>query len=247
MMGVDHSSVEGVSDTPYQIPGQFTGLTDIKKPTTLLWWRSVGHSHTAFVMESMMDEAAKAADRDPVEFRLAHLGGSEPRPGSHGRGPQTGRGKERLGQSSQRPEPGHRRAQVFRLFVAEVVEISGDAVSGVQIEKVTCAVDCGVAVNPDIVKAQMEGGIGYGIGQCHANKITLTEGMGGPVELPRLRATENWRYRSDRGTHRRLGEAPSGVGEPGTPPAAPALANAIAASGHRVTEMPMIDHGVTFA
>ncbi len=73
--GVDHTSVEGVVDTPYGIPGQFVGLTDLASPITVNWWRSVGHSHTAFVMESMMDMAARAAGRDPVSWRLDHLQG----------------------------------------------------------------------------------------------------------------------------------------------------------------------------
>ena len=245
--GVDHASVEGVADTPYKIPGMFTGLTDTKTPTTILWWRSVGHSHTAYVMESMMDEAAKAAGRDPVEFRLAYLGGSEPDQVRLAGVLKLAAEKGGWGNPPEGRSQGIAVHKSFGSYVAEVVEISGDAGAGVQIEKVTCAVDCGVAVNPDVVKAQMEGGIGYGIGHVMRDKITLTDGVVDqsnfpdyePLRIGDIAAIEVHIVAS--------GEAPSGVGEPGTPPSAPALANAIAASGLRVTDLPMADNGVTFA
>ncbi len=132
--------------------------------------------------------------------------------------------------------------------MAEVVEISGNAEDGIRIEKVTCAVDCGVAVNPDVIKAQMEGGIGYGIGHNMRDKITLTDGVVDQFNFPDY---EPLRI-SDIGEIEvhivPSAEAPTGVGEPGTPPAAPALANAIAAaSSLRVAALPMEDNGVFFA
>ncbi|AZV76910.1 xanthine dehydrogenase family protein molybdopterin-binding subunit [Parasedimentitalea marina] len=244
--GVDHSSVEGVADGPYQIPGQFVGLTDVAKATTVLWWRSVGHTHTAYVMESMMDVAAKAAGRDPVEFRLALLEGGDVdqlrTANTLKLAAQTGNwGKVREGHSQ-----GIAVHKSFGSYVAEVVEISGDAESGIKIEKVTCAVDCGIAVNPDVIKAQMEGGIGYGVGHAMRDAVTLTEGIVdqsnfpdyAPLRISDIGAIEVHIVPST--------EAPTGVGEPGTPPSAPALANAIAASGPRVTHLPMAENGVEF-
>ncbi len=244
--GVDHLSVEGVTPPPYSIPGMFAGLTDIKPATTVLWWRSVGHTHTAYVMESMMDAAAVAAGRDPVEFRLAHLSGDTA-------------DEKRLtdvlklaAENAGWGTPADGRTQgvavhkSFGSYVAEVVEISGDPENGVKIEKVTCAVDCGIPVNPDVIKAQMEGGIGYGIGHAMRDEITLEDGEVIQQNFPDYEPLRIGDI-AEIETHIVLTtEAPTGVGEPGTPPSAPALANAIAAKGTRVTRLPMSKAGVTF-
>jgi isoquinoline 1-oxidoreductase beta subunit len=228
--GVDHSSVEGVSDTPYAIPGFHVGLTDTKNATSTLWWRSVGHSHTAYAMEVMMDMAARAAGRDPVEFRLAHLQGDGPDQQRKSAVLKLAAEKAGWGNAPAGRTQGIAVHKSFGSYVAEVVEISGDAASGVKIEKVTCAVDCGVAVNPDIVKAQIEGGVGYGIGHVMRDEITLTGGVVDqgnfpdyePLRIGDIGAIETHIVPS--------AEPPSGIGEPGTPPSAPALANAIAAT-----------------
>lgn len=244
--GVDHSSVEGVADTPYAIPGFHVGLTDTKKATSTLWWRSVGHTHTAYAMEVMMDVAARAAGRDPVEFRLAHLGDT----------PDQRRIAEVLKLATEKADWGNAPAgqtqgvavhKSFGSFVAEVIDVSGDATSGIKIEKATCAVDCGIAVNPDIIKAQIEGGVGYGLGHAMRDEITLTGGVVDqfnfpdyePLRIGDIGAIETHIIAS--------AEAPTGIGEPGTPPAAPALANAIAATGPVVAVLPMINDGVAFA
>ena len=244
--GVDHSSVEGVADTPYSIPGFHVGLTDTQKATSTLWWRAVGHTHTAYAMEVMMDMAARAAGRDPVEFRLAHLGDS-----TDGQRKATAlRLASEQGNWGNAPA-GHTQGiavhKSFGSFVAEVVEISGNAEKGVQIEKVTCAVDCGIAVNPDVIKAQIEGGVGYGLGHAMRDEITLTGGVVDqynfpdyePLRIGDIGAIETHIVAS--------AEAPTGIGEPGTPPAAPALANAIANTGQVVALLPMVNNGVTFA
>jgi len=128
------------------------------------------------------------------------------------------------------------------------VEISGNATSGVKIEKVTCAVDCGIAVNPDVVRAQIEGGVGYGIGHAMRDEITLTQGVVDQSNFPDYEPLRIGDIGAIDVHIVRSAEAPSGVGEPGTPPAAPALANAIrAAAGDQVTAMPMVANGVSFA
>ncbi len=245
--GIDHSSVEGTVDSPYQIPMAAFGLTDTEKATSTLWWRAVGHTHTAYVMEVMMDMAAKAAGIDPVDFRLSYLRGD---------GIDQKRKAGVLKLAAERAGWGNAPAgrtqgiavhKSFNSYVAEVVEISGTAEDSVKIEKVTCVVDCGVAVNPDVIKAQMEGAIGYGIGHTMRDKITLTDGVVDQFNFPDyepLRITDIGEIEVHIVPS---AEPPTGVGEPGTPPAAPALANAIAAASNlRVTALPMDDNGVSF-
>ncbi|MCY4312458.1 MAG: molybdopterin-dependent oxidoreductase [Gammaproteobacteria bacterium] len=246
--GVDHSSVEGVADTLYGIPGQFVGLTDFNSAITVNWWRSVGHSHTAYVMESVMDMAAKASGRDPVAWRFDHLSeGSKDQ--------QRLAGVLRLAAEKsgwdRPPAPGRSRGvaahKSFSTYAAQVVEISRDASDSVKIEKVTCAVDCGMAVNPDIVKAQIEGGIGYGIGHVMRNEITFENGSVIQSNFPNyqpLRISDIGAIEVDIVDSR---ESPTGIGEPGLPPSGPALANAIAVDGPRVTRLPMAANGVRFA
>ena len=136
-----------------------------------------------------------------------------------------------------------------RSFVAEVAEISLTAGGAVKVEKVYCAVDCGVAVNPDIVRAQMEGGIGYGLGAAMRNAITLKEG--GEVEQTNFPNYEPLRMGDMPEVEVvivKSEESPTGAGEPGLPPLAPALANAVyAATGRRVTKLPFTASGVKFA
>ncbi|MBO9406201.1 xanthine dehydrogenase family protein molybdopterin-binding subunit [Shimia sp. R9_1] len=247
--GIDHSSVEGVADSPYTIPGQFVGLTDTQKATSVLWWRSVGHTHTAYVMEVMMDLAAKAAGQDPVDFRLSYLTGE----GDAARkaavlklaAEKAGWGNAPAGRTQ-----GIAVHKSFGSYVAEVVEISGNNDDGIVIEKVTAAVDCGIAVNPDTVRAQIEGGIGYGIGHAMRDQITLD---GGAVEQSNFPDYEPLRISDIKAIETHIiasAEAPTGIGEPGTPPSAPALANAIAAlteDSQLIAELPMAESGVYFA
>ena len=242
--GVDHSSVEGTSDTPYAVPGMAVGLTDVDKATTVLWWRAVGHTHTAYAMESMMDLIAEATDTDPLALRLSMLPGDTPQQ-QRMSGVLT-KVAEMVDWSAGAPDGRARGLAVhhsFGSYVAEVVEVSGVADDAVQVENVWAAIDCGIAVNPDVVRAQTEGAIGYGIGHAMRNTITLTEGEVDqtnfpdyePMRISDIKAIEVGIVAS--------AEAPTGVGEPGTPPSAPALANAIArAGGPRIVSLPMADH-----
>ncbi|WP_170604417.1 xanthine dehydrogenase family protein molybdopterin-binding subunit [Ruegeria arenilitoris] len=244
--GVDHSTVEGVTENPYIIPSMAIGLTDTEKATSVLWWRSVGHTHTGYVMEVMMDMAAKAAGIDPVVFRLGYLAG--------GKDQQRKAAVLRLaaekgnwGKLADGNVQGIAVHKSFGSYVAEVVEISGNLDDGIQIEKVTAAVDCGIAVNPDVIKAQVEGGIGYGIGHAMRDQITLDQGS---VEQSNFPDYEPLRISDIKSIETHIissTEAPTGIGEPGTPPSAPALANAIAQLDLRVSELPMNENGVAFA
>jgi len=237
--GIDHWSVEGIVDTPYKLSNMSVGLTDFESPMTVLWWRSVGHSQNAFMMESLMDMAAEAAAVDPVEFRLAHLDAAdEDNAKAIGWGGKPAKGMGR----------GFAYYKSFNSHVAQVMDVSVTGSGAISIDKVVCAVDCGLAVNPDIVRAQMEGGIGYGLGHIMRNQITLKDGVVEQQNFPQyqpLRIADMPEVE----THIvASAEAPTGVGEPGLPPAGPALANAIyAATGKRVTDLPMTSAGITFA
>jgi isoquinoline 1-oxidoreductase subunit beta len=245
--GIDPTTVEGINDTHYAIPGLSVGVSAAETPIPILWWRSVGHTHTAFAMESMMDMAAKAAGADPVAFRLSLLEGDD----THR---QRLAGVLKLAAKAAgwgKPQPGRFQGvavhRSFNTYVAEVIEVSLKD-GAVKVEKIICAVDCGVAVNPDVIRAQMEGGIGFGLGAVMRNEITLTKGAVDQANFPD--------YEPLRITDMPVvevhivpsAEPPTGVGEPGVPPVGPALANAIhAATGQRVLRLPMTKSGVKFA
>ncbi|UCH74814.1 MAG: xanthine dehydrogenase family protein molybdopterin-binding subunit [Rhodospirillales bacterium] len=240
--GVDHSSVEGLEDATYAIP-DFRGEvhnTAVKVP--VLWWRSVGHTHTAYAMETMIDRAAKAAGREPLAFRLELLAGDQRKTAvlklvaekaNWNAGPPAGRWRGIAVQKS------------FNSYVAEIAEISRRANGTFKVEKVWCAVDCGVPVNPDNIRAQMEGGIGYGLGAVLRNAITLTDGE---VDQDNFDTYEPLRIDEMPDIEVHIvpsSEAPTGVGEPGVPPIGPAVANAIfAATGKMPTELPLTRNGL---
>lgn len=240
--GVDHSSVEGISDTTYQVPNMHVDLHSPAAGVPVLWWRSVGHTHTAYAMETMMDELAHAAGRDPVEFRLAYLKGDARLAGV------LKLAAEKAGWDSPVAQGRHRGVAVhksFSSYVAEVAEVSMRDDGTVKVEKVVCAVDCGVPINPDNIASQMQGGIGYGLGAILRNEVTLTDGE---VDQANFDTYEPIRITDMPDIEVHIvasSEAPTGVGEPGTPPIGPAVANAIfAATGQRVRELPLMKHGL---
>jgi isoquinoline 1-oxidoreductase beta subunit len=225
--GVDPTSVEGVSPTSYALPMMTGTLHSPELPVRPLWWRSVGNTHTAYVMETMMDQLALAANQDPVAFRLALLDKS-PRTAAVLRlvAEKAGWGRAMPSGSAQ----GVAVHESFGSFVAQVAEVSLKD-GKVRVDRVVCAVDCGIAVNPDVVRAQMEGGIGFALGALYHSEIELKAGR--PVQ----RNFDS--YRSLR-IHEMPAvdvhilpstAAPTGVGEPGVPPLAPAVANALARLG----------------
>jgi isoquinoline 1-oxidoreductase beta subunit len=220
--GVDPTSVEGMATQPYAIPNFKVGLTTTESPVPVLWWRSVGSTHTAYALETFIDEIAEAAGKDPLAFRLALLQ-QKPRHAA-----VLKLAAEKAGWGTPLPA-GHARgialAESFNSYVAQVAEVSVDG-SDVKVHRVVCAVDCGIAVNPDQVKAQMEGGIGFGLGAVLKSQITLdlgkvTQTNYDSYEVLRLNEmpkVEVYIVESD--------EHPTGVGEPGVPPIGPAVANA---------------------
>ena len=202
-----------------------------------LWWRSVGHSHTAFVVESFLDELAHAAGKDPFEYRRALLG-DHPR---HKRVLELA--AEKAGWGKPLPEGRGRGLAVHESFgsiVAHVAEVSVSKEGQVTVHRVVCAIDCGPVVNPDTVRAQLEGGVVFGLTAATLRRDQLREGAGEAAELPRLPDAAD--ERNARGgasivpSEARMG----GVGEPGVPPVAPAVANAVfALTGKRIRQLPI--------
>jgi isoquinoline 1-oxidoreductase beta subunit len=236
--GIDETSVEGAGNSPYlaAIADHRVDLHSPSVPIPVLWWRSVGHSHTAFVVESFIDELAHAAGQDPVAFRrgllpadsrlrrlldtaAAAFGWGQPLPAGHGAGIAV--------------------HESFGSAVAHAAEVSVER-GHIRVHRVVCAVDCGTVVNPDGVEAQMQSGIVFGLSAALHGEITFRDGRVEQsnfhdysvlrlLEMPRIEvhiAKSN--------------EKMGGVGEPGTPPIAPAVANAVfAATGKRLRRLPL--------
>jgi isoquinoline 1-oxidoreductase beta subunit len=176
--GIDSSSTEGAAE-PYRISNVRIELLtpgDINLP--VLWWRSVGHTHTAFATECMIDEAASTTGKDPVEFRRSMLAGSARHLGVL----ELAVSKSGWGSALKSGPHGERRGrgvavhQSFNTYVCEIAEVSVSTDGKVRVDRVVCAVDCGLAINPDVIRAQMEGGIGYGLAAVLHGEITLKEG-----------------------------------------------------------------------
>ncbi len=242
--GVDATSVEGAANLPYVIPALAVELHSPKIGVPVQWWRSVGSTHTAFATECFLDELAREAKKDPYELRRALLA-KHPRHKAvlEAAAQRAGWGKP-LGKDRARGIAVH---ESFNTFVAQVVEISRQK-SSLKIEKVVCAVDCGVAVNTNIIAMQMESGIGYGLSAALAGAITLKEGVveqGNFNDYPVVRMNQMPPIETVIIPSK---EKPSGVGEPSTPVIAPALANAILALGGKpMRSLPLSDQGVKFA
>ncbi|RYY54461.1 MAG: xanthine dehydrogenase family protein molybdopterin-binding subunit [Chitinophagaceae bacterium] len=237
--GIDEASVEGVHNSPYikELPDHFVGLHNTKEVVPVLWYRSVGHTHTGYVMETIIDELATAAKMDPVEYRREllrheprHLAALNLVAEKSGWGKAAAEGRFR----------GVAVHEAFGSYVAQVVEIS--LVGNLpKIHKVWCAVDCGLAVNPDGVRAQMESGIIFGLAMALYGEISFDKG--------RVQQNNFYDYKI-----LRMHESPEievfiadsnekmgGAGECAVPQAAPALANAMfAATGKRIYQLPII-------
>jgi len=242
--GIDPTSVEGASNLPYAIPNLRVELHTTNIGVPIQWWRSVGSSHTGYVTECFLDELARAARKDPYELRKSlltnhprHLAALELAAQNGGWGSALPAGKAR----------GIAVHESFGTVVAQVAEVTRTGET-YKLDKVTCAVECGMAVNPNIIAMQMESGIGYGLSAALNGAITLKDGaveqtnfhdypvlrmnQMPPIDVHIVPSTAN----------------PSGVGEPGTPVIAPALINAITAlTSKPVRALPLSTQGIQMA
>jgi isoquinoline 1-oxidoreductase beta subunit len=235
--GIDHTSVEGVADTPYDLANLDVTLHTTKSAIPVLWWRSVGHTHTAFVMETMIDELAAAAGQDPVAFRKGLLA-------KHPRHVATlDLAAKKAGWGTPLPKGRARGIAVHESFgsvCAQVAEVSIEG-GAVKVHRVVAAIDCGLVVNPMTVEAQVQSAIVYGLSAALHSEITLKDGQVqqsnfhnyGVLRLNETPKIEVHIVASSM-------DKPTGVGEPGTPPVAPAVANAVAAlTGKRPRILPL--------
>lgn len=241
--GIDPVSVEGAANLPYTIPNILVDLhtpTDIGVP--VLWWRSVGSTHTAFSTETFLDELAHTAGHDPVAWRLAMLA-EHPR---HTATLKLAADKAGWGTPLAPGKPGERRGrgvavhESFNTVVAEVAEVTVQPDGSFHVDRVVCAVDCGIAINPDVVRAQVEGAIGFALAPVLYGAITLSDGkvdQSNFHDYPPIRMADMPRVEVHIVPS---ANKPTGIGEPGVPPLAPAVANALAAAtGKRSRKLPI--------
>ncbi|TMH22391.1 MAG: xanthine dehydrogenase family protein molybdopterin-binding subunit, partial [Betaproteobacteria bacterium] len=237
--GVDEFGVEGIRDCPYDIPNLRVEYSRQEPGALQVWfWRSVGHSQNSFFLESFIDELAHAAGKDPFEFRRSLLGKQPRYKGA------LELAAEKAGWGKPLPAGVHRGIAVvfsFGSWCAEVAEVSVGQDGTPKVHRVVAAVDCGMTVNPDIVKRQIESAVVYGLTAALYGKITFKDGR---VEQSNFHDYRMLRMNEMPAVEVHIvpsTEAPGGIGEPGTPPIAPAVANAIfAATGKRIRKLPIL-------
>jgi len=232
----DPTSTEGASNQPYSVPNMHMVYARVDLPIPVGFWRSVGHTHTGFVVESFIDELAHAAGRDPYEYRREllrdhprHLGVLNAAADAARWGTPAPEGRAR----------GIAVVESFGSYVAQVAEVSIEN-GAPRVHKVWCAVDCGTVLNPRLVRAQMESGIVYGLTAALYGEINIQRGravQSNFIDYPMLRINQMPEVEVILAPS---GDAPGGVGEPGTPPIAPAVTNAVfALTGQRIRTMPI--------
>ncbi len=236
--GLDPTSYEGSNEIPYDVDNFQCDMHQVDVGVPVLWWRSVGHTHTGYAVEAFVDELLEAAGKDAVEGRLELLS-KKPRHAGVLRAVA-----ELADWKNAKLEPGRARGvavvESFNTFVAQVVELSMTE-EGPKVHKVWCAVDCGVAVNPDIIRAQMEGGIGFGLGHILYADVTMEDGRVTTGNFDSYRSLRINEMPEIHVTIVKSSEKPTGVGEPGVPPIGPAVANAMAKLGQvRPRQLPIV-------
>ncbi|MEM6850416.1 MAG: xanthine dehydrogenase family protein molybdopterin-binding subunit [Pseudomonadota bacterium] len=236
--GIDGTAVEGARGLPYAIANMNVDISIADMGVPLLWWRSVGHTQNGYATETFFDELAVAGGKDPAELRKTLLA-EHPRHLGVLNKALSMAGKAPSGAGAGRGVAVH---ESFSSFVAQIADVTVADDGSYTVDKVYCAVDCGLAINPDVVKAQMEGGIGFGLGAIMREEITLAEGEPQqsnydaylPLRMDEMPDVEVAIIPSS--------EAPTGVGEPGVPPIGPAVANALRdVTGRSITKLPIGD------
>jgi isoquinoline 1-oxidoreductase subunit beta len=235
--GVDFMTVTGAADGPYVFPNFRLASTNFESGVPIMVWRSVGNSHTEFARESAIDELAVAAGRDPVDLRRELLADN----------PRTLHAlqiaAERSGWGSPMPERTARgiACSSFLSHSAQVTEVSLDDRGRVHLDRIVYALDCGIQVNPDLIRAQVEGGLLFGLSAAAWGEVIL--GESGEILTQNFDRYPVIRMRSVPTIEIHLIEStepPTGVGEVSVPSTAPALTNAIAAlTGTRIRQLPI--------
>jgi isoquinoline 1-oxidoreductase subunit beta len=236
--GYDFDTVDGATEIPYSIPNVRIEYVRHEPPgIPTAWWRSVGPSHNIFVVESFIDELAAAANKDPVDYRRALLekspralvvlnlaadkaGWGKPLPKGSGRGVAV--------------------QTVFGSFMAQVAEVEVSEDGEVHVKRVTCAVDCGIAINPNTIEAQVQSAIVYGLSAALFGEITLKDGRVEQSNFDNYRALHINEMPAIDVHIVTSNEPPGGIGEPGTSALVPAVFNAVyAATGVRLRKPPI--------
>ena len=238
--GPDKTTAEGAFDQAYEWPNAKISHCAVDLPIPVGFWRSVGHSHQAFFKESFVDEVAHAAGQDALAFRLSLLK-NHPR---HAKVLQTVAEKSAWKNTAYKAPDGSQRAmglalhESFGSIVAQVAEVSV-LQQTIKVHRVWCVIDCGTAVNPDLIAQQMEGSVAFALSAAFFGRIQLNKGRVQQsnfhdyqvLRLPDMPPVETFLMPSD--------AIPEGVGEPGTPPVAPAVANAVfTLTGQRLRSLP---------
>jgi len=244
--GIDRVSVEGLRELAYAIPHQHIDHAIRNTHVPVSFWRSVGSSQNAFALEVFLDEVAHAGGKDPYEMRRELL---RDHPDWLGVLDMVA---EKSGWGSPLP-PGKGRGlaihESFGTIVGEVAEVTVSQDGALKVDRVVCAVDCGHVVNPTTVEMQMESGIVYGLTAALYGEITIAEGR---VEQANFDTYEMLRIDEMPVVETYLalsgGDKWGGIGEPGTPPIAPAVCNAIfAATGKRIRSLPLKHHDLSWS
>lgn len=235
--GVDMTSVEGASNLPYAIANLRVELHTMQLPVPIQWWRSVGSTHTAFATETFIDALARTAGEDAVDYRRRLLQAHPRHLGVLDLAVRESDWGAPLAENRGRGVAVH---ESFNSFVAMVAEVSVEAGGAYRVDRVDVAVDCGIAVNPDIVRAQMEGGLGFGLSAVLTSEITIENGMAAQSNFHDYTVLRANQMPDVRVHIVSSAEAPTGVGEPATPVIAPAVANALSAvTGRRYLRLPI--------
>ena len=241
-LGIDKTTTEGAFDRPYEWPNARVGHVIVDLPVPVGFWRSVGHSHQAFFTESFIDELAAAAGKDPVAFRAGLLA-KHPR---HMAVLQRAAELAGWGRAPGQATDGAARArgvalhEAYGSIVAQVAEVSLAPDKRVRVHRVVCVIDCGTAVNPNLIRQQLESAIIFGLSAALYEEITIDHGQVHQrnfKEFPVIHINDCPAIETDIMPSQ---EHPRGVGETGTPPIAPAVANALfALTGQRLRALPL--------
>ncbi len=231
--GPDKTTAEGEFDMPYEFPNQHIAHVIVPTPVPIGYWRSVGHSHNAFFKESFIDELAYAAKQDPIEYRRSLLT----------RQPRFLAVLDAAVEKAGKPELGHAQGialhRSFGTIVAQVAEVSVEN-NEIKVHKVTCAVDCGIAVNPNIIAQQVESAINFGLSAALFGEITFKDGAVLQHNFDSYQVVRMAQSPQIDTIIIKSAEPPEGMGEPATPPIAPAVANALfALTGKRLRSLPL--------